>query len=223
MTATTVEVEPLVPDRVEVLLFDLGRVVFDFDWRRAVAVWSDASGVPAATIVERFAKEVHYERYERGEISSEEYFTLLRQRLELDVDLDVIAQGWNAIFGELVPGISEVIAAVHDSPYRLAALSNTNAAHAVTFGARFAPVLADLGRILASHELGHRKPEASCYLAACEHLATDPSHVLFFDDLAANVSGARGVGMQAVLVEGTPDVVATLRALGIDAPASGEN
>src|SRR5690606_13247437 len=33
-------------DRVEVLLFDLGGVVFEFDWARALRVWSDHSGVP---------------------------------------------------------------------------------------------------------------------------------------------------------------------------------
>ncbi len=210
MTSTTIEA-----DRVEVLLFDLGRVVFDFDWTRAVDVWSNRSGVPHREIVERFRKETHYARYERGELTSDEYFTLLRRQLDLDVELDVIAEGWNAIFGDLVPGITEVIAAVRDSQYRIAALSNTNASHAATFGARYAAVLADIGRILASHELGHRKPEPACFLAACEHLATDPRHVLFFDDMAENADGARAVGMQAVQVTDIGDVHAALSDLGI--------
>jgi len=210
MTSTTIEA-----DRVEVLLFDLGKVVFDFDWARAVAVWSERSGVSAAAIADRFRKETHYERYERGELTSDEYFGLLRHQLDLDIALDAVAEGWNAIFGDLVPGITEVIAAVRDSPYRIAALSNTNAAHATTFGARYAPVLADLGRILASHELGHRKPEPGCFLAACEHLATEPRHVLFFDDTAENVAGARAVGLQAVRVRSIGDVRTALNALGI--------
>ncbi|HET8930840.1 MAG TPA: HAD family phosphatase [Acidimicrobiales bacterium] len=210
MTSTIIEA-----DRVEVLLFDLGRVVFDFDWSRAVAVWSERSGVPDDDIVERFRKEIHYERYERGELTTDEYFARLRHQLDIDVDLDVIAEGWNTIFGELVPGITEVISAVRDSPYRIAALSNTNAAHAAVFGARYAAVLADIGRILASHELGHRKPEPGCFLAAAEHLATDPSHVLFFDDMAENADGARAVGMQAVQVRSIDNVRAALFDLGI--------
>ncbi len=215
MTSTTGEGVRIEADRVEVLLFDLGRVVFDFDWSRAVATWSEHSGVPFDEIVERFRKEIHYERYERGELTSGEYFALLRHQLGLDVEIDVIAEGWNAIFGELVPGITEAIAAVRDSPYRMAALSNTNASHAATFGARYAPVLADLGRILASHELGHRKPEPACFLSAAEHLATEPSRVLFFDDMSDNVVGAREVGMQAVQVTSTDDVLAALADLGI--------
>ncbi len=215
MTSPTIEAVPIDADRVEVVVFDLGKVVIDFDWARAVTVWSERSGVPAAAIADRFRKEAHYERYERGELTSDEYFALLRHQLDLDVDLDAIAEGWNAIFGELVPGITEVIAAVRDSPYRIAALSNTNAAHAATFGARYAAVLADLGRILASHELGHRKPEPGCFFAACEHLATDPRHVLFFDDTAENVTGARAVGLQAVRVRNIDDVRTALVALGI--------
>jgi putative hydrolase of the HAD superfamily len=214
MTSTSGEAEHIDADRVDVLLFDLGKVVFDFDWARAVAVWSEQSGVSAAAIADRFRKDLHYERFERGELTSGEYFALLRHQLDLDVEIDVIAEGWNAIFGELVPGITEV-AAARDSPYRLAALSNTNPAHAATFAARYAPVLADLGRILASHELGHRKPEPDCFLAAAGHLATDPRHVLFFDDLAENVDGARVVGMQAVRVRSIDDVRTALATLGI--------
>src|SRR5690606_39101924 len=81
----------------------------------------------ATTIADRFRKDLHYERFERGELTSGEYFALLRHQLGLDVEIDAIADGWHAIFGELVPGITEAIAAVRDSPYRLAALSNINA------------------------------------------------------------------------------------------------
>lgn len=210
MTDTTIEA-----DRVEVLLFDLGRVVFDFDWSRAIEVWSARSGVPARDLVERFRQDTHYQRYERGELTSDEYFALLRHELDIDVGLDVIAQGWNAIFGDLVPGMAQVISAVAASRYRIAALSNTNASHATVFAARYAAVIADIGRVFASHELGRRKPERSCFLAASEHLATAPTQVLFFDDMAENVHGARDVGMQAVHVRSTDDVHAALDVLGI--------
>ena len=91
----------------------------------------------------------------------------------------------------------------------------------MTFGARYAPVLADLGRILASHELGHRKPEPACFAAAADHLATVPERVLFFDDLGTNVDGARAAGMQATLVCGPHHVRAALEALDVPLPNPG--
>ncbi len=209
------------PDRVEVVLFDLGRVVFDYDWTRAFDHWSSCSGLDAATIAGRFTTAGAYERFERGELTPNEYFSILDHQLGTDIGNDEIATGWNAIFGDLIPGMTGLIAAVHDSKYRIAALSNTNAAHAVTFGARYAPVLADLGRILASHELGHRKPEQACYREACARLGVDPAAVLFFDDRADNVAAARRFGIQAVQVHDTGDVRAALSTLAITVPAPG--
>jgi len=39
--------------------------------------------------------------------------------------------------------------------------------------------------------------------------------IVFFDDLAQNVEGARACGLQAVQVRSSGDVAATLAALGI--------
>lgn len=43
--------------RVEALLFDLGGVLIDVDWRRAFAAWSARSGVPAPELARRFLLE----------------------------------------------------------------------------------------------------------------------------------------------------------------------
>jgi FMN phosphatase YigB (HAD superfamily) len=48
-----------------------------------------------------------------------------------------------------------------------------------------------------------RKPDAGAFVAAAELLGTDPSRVLFVDDLTVNVEGARAVGMQAFRFETT--------------------
>ena len=47
-----------------------------------------------------------------------------------------------------------------------------------------------------------------------------PGRVLFFDDLPANVQGAQGAGMQAVLVRSPEDVASALRPWLGEAPAS---
>jgi FMN phosphatase YigB (HAD superfamily) len=58
-------------------------------------------------------------------------------------------------------------------------------------------------RVVDSLDIGVRKPEAAAFVAAAELLGTDPSHVLFVDDLTVNVEGARAVGMQAFRFETT--------------------
>ena len=214
MTASRIEA-----DRISVVLFDLGGVVFTFDWQRAFDHWARAAGGDAADLADRFSHGDAYQRFERGELSPSEYFSLLRAELAVDLGDEDLAEGWNAIFGDLVPGITETIAAVRESPLRIAALSNTNATHTTMFSRWFGPLLADLGRIFASHELGHRKPEPTAFLTTTERLGVEPEEVLFFDDLAANVEGARRVGMQAAQVTGIDDVRRALAQLGIDPSA----
>jgi FMN phosphatase YigB (HAD superfamily) len=58
-------------------------------------------------------------------------------------------------------------------------------------------------RVVDSLDIGVRKPEAGAFVAATELLGTDPSRVLFVDDLTVNVEGARAVGMQAFRFETT--------------------
>jgi len=53
---------------VEALLFDLGGVVIDVDWRRVFDVWANGARVPAAEIAARFLFDERYEAHERGEI-----------------------------------------------------------------------------------------------------------------------------------------------------------
>ncbi len=165
MTASRIEA-----DRISVVLFDLGGVVFTFDWQRAFDHWARAAGGDAADLADRFSHGDAYQRFERGELSPSEYFSLLRAELAVDLGDEDLAEGWNAIFGDLVPGITETIAAVRESPLRIAALSNTNATHATMFSRWFGPLLADLGRIFAVPRAG--SPQARADRIPHHHRAT---------------------------------------------------
>lgn len=52
--------------------------------------------------------------------------------------------------------------------------------------------------VVYSHEEGLLKPDARIYRIACVRLGVVPESCVFLDDVAANVEGARAVGMQAV-------------------------
>ena len=55
-------------ESVDVLLFDLGGVVIDIDFRRCFQRWADASGRGIDHIASRFDFDTTYERHERGEM-----------------------------------------------------------------------------------------------------------------------------------------------------------
>lgn len=52
--------------------------------------------------------------------------------------------------------------------------------------------------IVYSHEEGLRKPDPAIYVVACERLGVELAEAVFLDDVDANVTAARQVGMTAV-------------------------
>jgi putative hydrolase of the HAD superfamily len=59
------------------------------------------------------------------------------------------------------------------------------------------------------------KPERAIYEAALQRLGVPARDVIFFDDLAANVTAARDAGMQAHQVRGLDQTATVLRRLGV--------
>src|SRR5262249_53079148 len=88
----------------------------------------------------------------------------------------------------------------------LYALSNTNAAHRACWLPRFADVLAPFRKIYASHELGARKPDLAAFHAVVADMGVPAQRILFFDDMAANVAGARVAGLRAGQVTSAADI-----------------
>jgi putative hydrolase of the HAD superfamily len=205
-------------DKVEALLFDLGRVVLDLDSARAHARWGELAGVPATEIERRARLRVvgseAFERHERGEISDAAFFAHLRRALEIDLSDAELEDGWNAIFVGEMPGIRPVLCRARQV-LPLYAFSNTNTAHQACWSVRFADVLGNFRKIYVSNELGARKPDAAAFGAVARDMGVRPERILFLDDLEENVAGARASGMKAVRVTSTADVGRALGDLAI--------
>ena len=197
---------------VEALLFDLGGVVIDIDFGRAVASWAAAAGAPVDTLRARFAFDEAYERHERGEITGPEYFAALRASLGVDLHDAELARGWNAIYLDEVPGMRRQLATAGER-WPLYAFTNSNPTHQAFWAARYVEVLKSFRRVFVSSEMGLRKPERAAFEAIASAIGVPLERILFFDDTRANVDSARAVGMPAVLVRSLADVAAALAAL----------
>ena len=96
----------LTPTSADALLFDLGRVVLDIDFSRALACWAGHAGCEPAHLIGRFSPDDAYKRHERGEISDAEFFAALRGSLGIEVTDAQFLEGWNAIFTGEMPEIA---------------------------------------------------------------------------------------------------------------------
>jgi glucose-1-phosphatase len=205
----------LSPGAADALLFDLGRVVLDIDFSKVVACWAGHAGCEPAHLAGRFSwRDEFYQRHERGEISDAEFFAALRALLGVELSDAQFLEGWNKIFAGEMPGIAQLLSrAAQRLP--LYAFSNTNSPHVEYFSQRFAGVLGHFREMFLSSSIGLRKPDAQAYDHVVKAIGVPAERIVFFDDLAENIEGARERGLIAVHVTSPNDVAKALAALGI--------
>lgn len=205
---------PLTPGSADALLFDLGRVVLDIDFSRAMACWARHGGCDVADITARFSGGEAIRQYESGKIDDATYFAHLSNMLGVDITHEQLLEGWNAIFVGEMPGIAPLLArAARRLP--LYALSNTNPPHIAHFSRVHADVLGHFRELYLSSSIGLLKPDRAAYDHVVKAIGAPASRVVFFDDLADNIAGARAYGLTAVHVKSSEDVARALTALGI--------
>jgi HAD superfamily hydrolase (TIGR01509 family) len=204
----------LAPGDADALLFDLGRVVIDIDFNKVIACWAEHAGCEPSAIAARFAPDETYFHHERGAISDEVFFESLRGSLGIAIADEQFLEGWNAIFAGEMDGIAPLLARASQH-LPLYAFSNTNRAHVATFTKIYADVLRHFREVYISSTIGMRKPEAEAFDHVIEAIGVPASRIVFFDDLAENIEGARARGLKAVHVRSVSDVADALKALGI--------
>jgi glucose-1-phosphatase len=198
----------------DALLFDLGRVVIDIDFDRTLACWAKHAGCEPADLVAPFVRGDIYKGHERGEIDDATFFAAVRESLGVDVTDQQLLEGWNAIFVGEIAGIAPLLARAGQR-VPLYAFSNTNRAHAMDFSQRFADVLGHFREIFLSSTIGLRKPDPDAYDHVVKAIGVPAPRIVFFDDLAENIEGARNRGLTAVHVTSIRDVADALAALGL--------
>lgn len=178
-------------------IFDLGNVIVDIDFNRVLGVWSDYSRVPLATLQQSFTMGEPFEKYERGEISDEEFAKLLCESMELSLSYGQFAAGWQAVFVELHPEVIDIMHKLREQRHRVVVLSNTNRLHTTFWPTSYPEVQAAADHVYLSQGLGARKPEPAIYQKVLEAEGFPASEAIFFDDIAANIKGGRPWGSPA--------------------------
>ena len=203
----------MAPLPVKVLLFDLGGVLIDIDFTRALHAWAAFSSFSFEELQQAFQHDIAYQQHETGELDAKGYFNSLRASLRLDTSDQQIEVGWNAIF---LSEIAQTVQAVRKvrAQYPCYVLTNSNPTHQRACRSRFPAVFTAFDHIFVSSDIGLRKPHRAAFEYVTRSLGVPAGAILFFDDLLENVTGALESGLLAVHVRSPADVVDALRHLG---------
>lgn len=196
------------------ILFDLGGVVLDVDFDRAIQSWARHSRLPVEHLREAFHFDAPYQGHETGHLEPAAYFAHLRELLALECGVDEVQAGFNAIFpGEIAETVQLLDAVRTRVPCH--AISNTNAVHVAEIQRTFPQLLPRFERVFTSYEIGYRKPHPASFRHVLDAIGLPAPEVLLFDDLVPNVEAALALGMQAVQVRSPEDVRQALAERGL--------
>lgn len=196
------------------MIFDLGKVVFDYSFEAAVDSWAGAMGIGTDELRRRYVWDGTFERYERGEIGLPDVHENFMRHVGRDISFASFEKAWLGMFRDEIPGIREILFRLRPR-FRLVALSNTNADHQRVWRELYREALEGFEKIFTSNEIGVRKPEAGAFGIVLDHLGLDPTEVLFIDDSPENVESAIGQGLRALRFLDAPRLEGELRRKGV--------
>jgi putative hydrolase of the HAD superfamily len=204
--------------RIDAVLFDLGNVIVEVDFRRTFRRWADSAGVPAAHFHERWSEDDAYREHETGSMGFDDYVEVMSERLGVTMSLEDWQEGWNDVFVGPYPGVQRALTALSGT-LPLYAFTNTNPTHEAAWRARFSDELVHFEEIFVSSTIGLRKPDESAFEWVAAAMQTSPERILFLDDNPENVAGAERAGLTTVRTHGESEVLAALEAFRERFPA----
>ena len=195
------------------IIFDLGKVLVHFDFKRGYRELEGLCPYPAAEIPARLGATGLVERFETGLIEPRDFVAQISHHLDLRVDYEKFCSIWSCIFCQtLVP---ESMLQGLAQRYRLLLLSNTNAIHFEMIRQNY-PMIRHFHELILSYEVKAMKPSPAIYEAAVARAGCRPEECFFTDDIGAYVEGARRAGIDAVQFRGAEELQAEMKSRGIE-------
>ena len=188
------------------LVFDLGGVLLNIDFKRTFNAFNDL-GINNAYALNDHPEVLElFMALERGKYTPEEFRGLFRERTSYKGSDDDLDKAFNALLVDYAP---DRIARVQELSvkYKTFILSNTNAIHCKHYNKMLNDDLGirDLDQLVDkayySHELDSCKPDAEIYLRMVKDSGIDPRESLFIDDRQENLDAARKLGFKVMLVD----------------------
>jgi putative hydrolase of the HAD superfamily len=200
--------------KIQAILFDLGKVLVDFNFDTGVQALHAACSISRDRLEEVLWDENCIRRYERGEISTSEFHTYLCETADLKLDFESFCRTWSSVF---LPGmiVSESVLTALKRTYPLILVSNTNEVH-VDFVRTNYRLLDYFDHHIFSYEVGSLKPEREIFERAIA-VSGHPAEALFFtDDREENISAATELGINAHQFKSESELVAALQQAGVE-------
>lgn len=175
------------------VIFDVGRVLFDWDLRYLFAKLIDDRDELEWFVTNVVTPQWHFQ-HDAGRPLAEMLPELKAEFPGHDALIDAYAARFNETIPGPMPGSLELVERLDEAGVPLFAI--TNFGHEFWEGFRpTQPVFDRFRDIVVSGTEKLMKPDPAIYRLAIERFGIDPAGALFIDDVAKNIEGAESVGI----------------------------
>lgn len=175
-------------------LFDIGKVLLDFEFERSLAKLLPANVSDHATRLSKLLDRK--DEFESGKVAVEDFTVWALSVLESPATAEQFTQAWRDIFTINQPMVERATALAAEG-HRLILFSNTNDLHTPWIFEAYPDVFAPFHDAVLSQRVGSMKPQPSIYHHATERFGLIPSETLYIDDLPANIATGKELGFRS--------------------------
>jgi FMN phosphatase YigB (HAD superfamily) len=181
----------------QAVVFDLGKVLVDFDYRKAASAVAKRGKMTAEKIIEFFAREPYLAQYETGLLSSEQFHAHVCRITGYADALDSFGVAFGDIFSP-IPEMIDLHTALRQRGVPTYIFSNTNPL-AVEHLRRTYPFFDLFNGYILSYEHTAMKPDPKLYSVVERVTGQSGSGLVYLDDRRENVETANARGWQGIV------------------------
>ena len=195
--------------KIEALLFDLGKVLIDFNFETGVQSLHASCSISRDRFEEVLWDEAWIRRYERGEISTAQFHDYLCKTAKLNMPLPHFRETWSSVF---LPGVmvSEELLAALKRNYPMILVSNTNEVHFEFVRSKYR-VVDYFDHHVLSYQVGSLKPDRKIFEHAIAAANRPAENLFFVDDREENIIAAKEFGINTHQFKSEAGLVAALQ------------
>jgi epoxide hydrolase-like predicted phosphatase len=200
---------------IKAIIFDFGGVLMRTGTPHGRREWEERLGLPTGELERVVHQSGSWVRCQRGQISPEQYWQEVANRLNLASDELPQLRADYFRDDRLDPSLIELIKKLKAAGYCVGLLSNDSPLLEAKLRDEL-NIFVLFDAVVISAQIGVMKPDAGAYRAILQRLNVPANACIFIDDAGSNIDGAREAGMIGIHYRANMDLAAALRAAGVN-------
>ena len=201
---------------IKTVVFDLGKVLLDFDYSIAARRVGERGKMAAAEVKHFIDHSPLLFRLERGLMTSQQFYHEVSTATGFAGNFDEFRDFFSDIFAPINPMV-ELQGHLRKQGFPTFIFSNTNDI-AIAHIRRTYPFFANFDGYILSFEHGAMKPDAGLYEVVERETGRKGDEILYLDDRAENVAAGATRGWQVILQEAPEKTRVAIENLGLLRP-----